>query len=186
MMAQLDYVPFPAPLESSTPTKLPYSSNQPPVFNPHTRTKSISSKNRQRTEAPLPSSLFLATICNVSHLVNDKGEPYKYNRPIRWSSPPNDISLLPSFNDIYVIGFQSSVIELASMKSGEIIRKITSGCPVKFLGESFRKKESNSKAGKDFRERDKKPELENGLKRNIFWSCKLGEEYHFYRGRIID
>jgi hypothetical protein len=159
------------------------------IHNPesHNKANQTSSENKQQTpiEAPLPSSLFLATICNVSHLVNSKGEPYKYNRPIRWSSSPNEISLLPSFNDIYIVGFQNTMIELASMKSGKVIKKITSGCPVKFLGESWIKKNFNNKTGKD-RGKDKKVEFDSGMKRNIFWSCELGEEYYFYRGRILN
>ncbi|GBB96454.1 hypothetical protein RclHR1_02760007 [Rhizophagus clarus] len=216
MMGQLDYVSFPASHAShasrSSPEspgspgspgspESPESSSQffrnphntynpqnyqyPHIHNPESQNKAnpTSSENKQQTpiEVPSPSSLFLATICNVSHLVNSKGEPYKYNRPIRWSSLPNEISLLPSFNDIYVVGFQSTIIELASMKSGKIIKKITSGCPVRFLGESWIKKDFNIKMVKD-----KRAEFDSGMKRNVFWSCELGEEYYFYRGRILN
>ncbi|CAB4387519.1 hypothetical protein RhiirA5_360293 [Rhizophagus irregularis] len=203
MMAQLDYVSFPAShasyashaSESSGSPGSPGSSGSESssqffhLHNPYNpqnnKINPTSSENKQKTpiEVPSPSNLFLATICNVSHLVNNKGEPYKYNRPIRWSLPPNEISLLPSFNDIYIVGFQNTIIELASMKSGKVIKKITSGCPVKFLGESWIKKNFNNKMGKDIREKDKK-EFDSGMKRNIFWSCELGEEYYFYRGRI--
>ncbi|RIA92344.1 hypothetical protein C1645_736439 [Glomus cerebriforme] len=187
MSVQLDYVSNSAHPTSESSLQ---SSHSPPIYNPESSSKTnpISSKNKQEPpiEVPSPSSLFLATICNVSHLVNGKGEPYKYNRPIRWTSPPNEISLLPSFNDIYIVSFQNTIIELASMKSGEIIRKITSGCAVKFLGESWIKKDFNCKPGKDFKEKDKKPEFDSGMKRNIFWSCELGEEYYFYRGRILN
>lgn len=200
MMVQLDYVSFPASHASHASHTSPESPGSPGssgsaesesssqffhVYNPESHNKTSENKQKTPIEVPSPSSLFLATICNVSHLVNCKGEPYKYNRPIRWSSPPNEISLLPSFNNIYIVGFQNTIIELASMKSGKVIKKITSGCPVKFLGESWIKKNVNNKMGKDIKEKDKK-EFDSGMKRNIFWSCELGEEYYFYRGRILN
>ncbi|GES91900.1 STE/STE20 protein kinase [Rhizophagus clarus] len=181
MMGQLDYVSFPASHAShasrSSPEspgspgspgspESPESSSQffrnphntynpqnyqyPHIHNPESQNKAnpTSSENKQQTpiEVPSPSSLFLATICNVSHLVNSK------------------------------VGFQSTIIELASMKSGKIIKKITSGCPVRFLGESWIKKDFNIKMVKD-----KRAEFDSGMKRNVFWSCELGEEYYFYR-----
>ena len=57
---------------------------------------------------------------------------------------------------IYVLSFQNTIIELASMKSGQVVKKITSGCSVKFLGESWIKKDINKKSGKGIKEKDKK------------------------------
>ncbi|CAI2179848.1 6773_t:CDS:2 [Funneliformis geosporum] len=183
--ATFDYAPFPAP-----PQTLPNKTNSRESLSFNQSTNTPHSEYHSRTkpevpiEVPLPSTLFLATVHNISYLVNGNGESYKYHHPIRWSSPPNEISLLPSFDDVFVIGFLNTTIELASMKTGEIIRKVVNGCPVNFLGNTWRKNDIiKQRRTSKF---NKKYEFDSGMRRNVFWTCKLGETYYFYRGRVID
>ncbi|CAG8716352.1 10669_t:CDS:1, partial [Funneliformis caledonium] len=183
--ATYDYAPFPAhpqtrPTKKDSSTSLPFDQSS---YTSHSESQSRT-KPEVPIEAPLPSHLFLATVHNVSYLVNGNGEPYKYHHPIRWSSPPNDISLLPSFNDVFVLGFQNTTIELASMKSGEIIRKVVHGCSVNFLGSTWRKNDIVNQRRK--MKPNKIHEFDSGMRRNVFWTCNLGETYYFYRGRVID
>ncbi|CAG8739720.1 1730_t:CDS:2, partial [Dentiscutata erythropus] len=86
-----------------------------------------------------PGQVFICTISNMSHLVNIHAEPYKHNRPIIWSSDPIQITLLPAFDDILVMAFEKQSVEIASLKTGKIIGRVTDGSQIKYLGESLKK-----------------------------------------------
>ncbi|CAG8447575.1 19595_t:CDS:2 [Gigaspora rosea] len=86
-----------------------------------------------------PGHVFICTISNTSHLVNIHAEPYKHNRPIIWSSDPIQITLLQTYDDILVMAFERQSVEVASLKTGKIIKQVTTGSQIKYLGESLRK-----------------------------------------------
>ncbi|CAG8649400.1 9184_t:CDS:1, partial [Acaulospora morrowiae] len=122
-------------------------------------------------------NLFICTISNVSHIVNIRAEPYAYTRPIRWTSEPNRISLLPTIDDIFVIAFENQLVEVGSTKTGKIVKTAASGAPVKYLGESWRNPIPHKVP--------KKYKFDEGIKRNVFWSCEMGDEIYIYRGDVF-
>ncbi|CAJ0750635.1 7533_t:CDS:1, partial [Entrophospora sp. SA101] len=88
-------------------------------------------------EPEKPDNLFLCTISNQSHIVNIKAELYQYNRTIKWSNPPDNVCILPTKDDVLVVAFEKNLIEIATLKHGEIIKREAKGVPVRFLGESM-------------------------------------------------
>ncbi|CAJ0903968.1 2504_t:CDS:2, partial [Entrophospora sp. SA101] len=84
-------------------------------------------------EPEKPDNLFLCTISNQSHIVNIKAELYQYNRTIKWSNPPDNVCILPTKDDVLVVAFEKNLIEIATLKHGEIIKREAKGVPVRFL-----------------------------------------------------
>ncbi|CAG8497345.1 16281_t:CDS:2 [Acaulospora colombiana] len=126
--------------------------------------------------------IFICTISKASHIVNMHAEPYPFSPPIHWKSEPNQISLLPTIDDIFVIAFQNQMIEVGSMKTGQIVKTVSSGSPVKYLGESWRKPIPLRGRYESKKEREK---FDKGIKRYIFWSCELGDDTYIYRGGVL-
>ncbi|CAG8451202.1 11042_t:CDS:2 [Racocetra fulgida] len=133
-------------------------------------------------ETLLPGQVFVCTISNTSYLVNIHAEPYKHHRSIHWSSDPIHITLLPTFDDILLIAFEKQTIEIASLKTGKVIKKVTGGSQVKFLGESL-KKPPQPKGNLPQYKTDEN-HLNNFIRKHVFWSSKMNTDVYVYRGLI--
>ncbi|CAG8530614.1 6325_t:CDS:2 [Paraglomus occultum] len=131
---------------------------------------------------PLANQLFLCTISRMSHIVNIRAEPFHTYRPIQWSSPPSTIILLPSVNDILVVSFQVQTIEVGSLRLGKVVRQVTCGVPVEFLGESSCKVTSTKEHRPSTNNKQREPYT---VRKYVFWSCQLGEEMYLYKGTVV-
>ncbi|CAG8486602.1 8074_t:CDS:2 [Diversispora eburnea] len=146
-------------------------------------TKNNNVNGNSLIEKPLPGQVFVCTISNISHIVNINGEPYNNCNSIRWSSIPDHVSLLPTFNDIFVIAFEKQLVEVGSMKTGRIVKTVVNGARVKYLGESL-KRSVPPKGQLQFQNEPKKDQFDNGIRRHVFWSCDLNDTY-IYRGGVF-
>ncbi|RHZ82767.1 hypothetical protein Glove_103g134 [Diversispora epigaea] len=132
-------------------------------------------------EKPLSGQVFVCTISNISIIVDINGEPYNDCNSIRWSNIPDHVSLLPTFNDILVIAFEKLSVEVASMKTGKIVKTIKSGERVKYLGESLRRPVLPKG---QLQNESKKDQFDSGIRRHVFWSFDLNGTY-IYRGGVF-